>query len=77
MSDSLFGALSIPLASQIACVEREIGMRARVYPRWVADHKLTQAKADHEIAAMQAVLRTLEAIRDTAREDAARMGNRV
>lgn len=27
---------SIPLAEQIAAVEREIKMRERVYPRWTA-----------------------------------------
>lgn len=43
----------------IDCVTREIGMRERVYPRWVADKKMKQEKADHEIAAMKAVLATL------------------
>lgn len=51
----------IPYAEQIACVEREIAMRERVYPRWVADHKMTQKKADQELAAMRAVLETVKA----------------
>lgn len=39
-----------------ACIERELKMRRRVYPRWVQDGRMTQAKADEEIAAMEAVL---------------------
>jgi hypothetical protein len=34
-------------------------MRERVYPRRVADGKMTQALADDELAAMRAVLQTL------------------
>ena len=48
------------LDEQIKCVGREIGMRKNVYPRWVANGKMTQAKADHEIAAMEATLETLK-----------------
>lgn len=50
----------VSLNAQIKCVEREIGMRGRVYPRWVASGKMTQAKADFELRAMRAVLDTLE-----------------
>lgn len=39
-----------------SCLEREIKMRRRVYPRWVADGRMTQAKADEEIAVMEAIL---------------------
>lgn len=52
----------IDLSQQLKCVEREIEMRNRVYPRWVASKKLTQAKADQEIAAMQAVAKTLRSV---------------
>lgn len=34
---------------------REVRMRKRVYPRWVADGKMSQAKADAEIAVMEAI----------------------
>lgn len=44
---------------QIACVKREIGMREKVYPRWIEQKKMTQAKADKEIETMKAVLVTL------------------
>ncbi len=49
----------LTLDDQIACVKREIGMREFVYPRRVADGKMKQDKADHELAAMKAVLATL------------------
>lgn len=53
---------TIPLDEQIACVKREIAMRERVYPKWVASKRMTQAKADSELAAMRAVLRTVEGV---------------
>ena len=53
----------ITLDEQIDCVRREIGMRNRVYPRWVEIGRITQAHADHQVAAMEAVLATLESLR--------------
>jgi len=53
----------ITLAEQIAAVRREIAMRERVYPKWVASGRMTQVKAEHEIAAMRAVLDTLLSLR--------------
>lgn len=50
----------IPLERQIKCVAREIGMRERVYPRWVAQGKMSQKVADEEIEAMRAVLASLQ-----------------
>lgn len=52
----------ITIDQQIDCVRREINMRHRVYPRWVEIGRITQAHADHQIAAMEAVLATLEAL---------------
>jgi hypothetical protein len=62
----LFGlaAAPVPLAQQIACVEREIKMRESSYPRWVQAGKMTQAKADAELLAMRAVLATLKGKHD-------------
>jgi len=61
---SLFGELpaQVTLRDQIACVEREITMRERVYPRWVAAGKMTPGKADAELAGMRAVLETLRGL---------------
>jgi hypothetical protein len=43
----------------VACVEREIRMRERVYPRWVSAGRMTQARADQEIALMREVAEVL------------------
>ena len=42
-------------SDKLAAVRREIGMRRRVYPRWVINGKMTQAKADEETAVMEAI----------------------
>ena len=55
--DELF---EIPLSEQIRCVEREIGMREKAYPRWVSANRMPAMKADREIATMRAVLATLK-----------------
>lgn len=50
----------IPLKVQIACVQREIAMRVRVYASRVRDGKMKQSQADAELEAMRAVLKTVE-----------------
>jgi hypothetical protein len=54
---------SVPLSEQIAAVKREIALRERVYPRFIADGKMPAAKAGRELSAMRAVLETLEGVR--------------
>jgi len=55
--------MTVSLEDQIAAVRREIKMRERACPRWVANEKMSQAKADAELAAMRAVLETLVALK--------------
>jgi hypothetical protein len=52
----------VTLDQQIACVERELRYRRRVYPRVVQNEAMTQEEADHQIAAMEAVLKTLKSL---------------
>lgn len=52
------------IGKQISCIEREIGMRERVYPIWVERKKMSQQKADEERKAMREVLKTLNLVRD-------------
>ncbi len=52
----------ITLDDQIRCVKREIAMRRVVYPKWITQGKIDQAKADREIEVMEAVLKTLEVL---------------
>lgn len=64
MSDGLFqDPLPITIEAQIECVQREINMRERVYPRRVADGKMTQALAAEQLELMRAVLTTLQGLR--------------
>lgn len=49
----------ITIADQIGCVDREIGIRERVYPRWVKKGTLTQEAAHLELMRMRAVRETL------------------
>jgi len=43
------------LEQRLKCVEREIALRANVYPGKVARKTMRQAEADYEIACMQAI----------------------
>jgi hypothetical protein len=47
---------TITINDKLACAQRELEMRQRVYPRQVASGKLTQTKADREIAVMRAIV---------------------
>lgn len=49
-----------PLPEMIREVEREITLRRAVYPSLVARKKLTQVRADRQIALMEAVRGNLE-----------------
>ena len=45
----------ITTAQKRTAAEREVKMRRRVYPRWVAQGRMTQAEADHQIRVMEAI----------------------
>jgi hypothetical protein len=65
----LFGdmAPSVSLADQMAEVEREIRMRRHVYAGRVADGKMTKAAADRQTGIMEAVLATLQSVKQAER----------
>lgn len=54
--------MSKTIEEQIASIERELGIRKTVYPRWVQFGRLKQEEADHEIACMEATLETLKTV---------------
>ena len=56
--------MNTPIEAQYACVEREIRMRQKVYPRWVEKGRMTQQESDYELQTMRAVLETLSALRE-------------
>jgi hypothetical protein len=62
MSD-LFSGDAAPLETQIKCVEREVAMREKVYPRWVANGKMTDGFADSQIKIMKDVVESLKRLR--------------
>lgn len=55
------------LDDQIGAVERECKLRRQVYPRRVADGKMTAALAEKQTALMDAVLETLKALKHKGR----------
>lgn len=52
--------LPVTTADMIAEVRRELAQRERFYPRFVADKKLPQDRADLQMARLRAVLAFLE-----------------
>lgn len=53
---------TVSLQDQLAEVKREIGMRERVYPRMVADGRLSAVAAKMYLERMRSVASTLEAL---------------
>ena len=48
------------LQQQIQCVDRELAMRMKVYPRQVSTGKMKHDDAEFHISQMRAVLKTLQ-----------------
>jgi hypothetical protein len=47
--------MSITDYDKLTCAVRELGFRQRTYARLVANGKMSQAQADHQIAVMKAI----------------------
>jgi len=58
----------VTITEQIKGVRREIDYRKRLYPRWVADGKMTQLEANYQIELMEYVLNTLQAVLNFERD---------
>lgn len=56
------------LATQIKCVQRELKLRRSAYPAWVRNSRMRQETMDKEIAAMEAVLETLQGVAGVKKE---------
>lgn len=52
----------VSLEKQLACAKRELALRVRMYPTWVRAKRLNPLKAEDEIAAMRAIIKTLEGL---------------
>lgn len=46
----------ITLKEKIRCLQREIAMRKRVYPRWVESGRMSYEDSQREIETMRAIL---------------------
>ena len=55
--------LAVSIDNMVASVQREIGFRRKVYPRWVQQKKMRPETAPMEIERMEAVLEALEELR--------------
>jgi hypothetical protein len=44
----------------LACAKRELALRRRVYPRLVAQEKMREQTAAHEIACMERIVEILD-----------------
>jgi hypothetical protein len=54
--------VAVTLKDQLTAVNREIALRKGFYSQWVRKRRMTRAEAEHEIAAMEAIRDTLEAV---------------
>lgn len=41
---------------KLICAKRELALRNRAYPRWVANGTMRQSAADREVALMEAII---------------------
>jgi hypothetical protein len=57
---------AVSLEKQLDCARRELALRKRVYPGWVNAKRLNAFKAEDEIAAMAAIVKTLEGLQSKA-----------
>lgn len=48
------------IIQQIEAAERELRLRRACYPRFIEQNRLTSGKAQHELAAMEAIVETLK-----------------
>ena len=55
--------LAVSIEAMASEVRRELGFRARVYPRWVAQGKLRAEASAAQTERMQALLEVLEEVR--------------
>lgn len=52
----------LDIAAQIREIKEEIRIREHCYPKWTHEGRITKTRADHKLALMREVLRTLLAL---------------
>ena len=48
--------MTLSAADKLACVERVLRIRKQTYPGYVARHRMTQKRADEELALLAAIV---------------------
>lgn len=61
--------MHVTLEQQLACAKRELALRQRVYPRFIDQGRISSALAARELAAMAAIIVTLEELIDERTSD--------
>lgn len=56
------------IGAQIGEAQRELSLRQTAYPGWVGRGKMRQGEADHHIDLQRAIIKSLEWLRDNAKE---------
>lgn len=56
--------MAYTLTDKLACLERELRYRRRVYPRWILEGRMTTASAEHECSVLQAIIDDYRRLRD-------------
>lgn len=56
MSPGLFPDGPISALEKLHCARRELKLRQRVYPKWVANGRMSEDEAARQIKVMQAIL---------------------
>lgn len=59
ISDPAMGSHEVDLDELLGCARRELALRERVYPKWVAKGSMTQTKADRELEGMRGIVEFL------------------
>lgn len=49
-------ATQVPTAAKVQVLQRELALRRAVYPKRVADGKMTQLEADYQIEVLESIL---------------------
>jgi len=57
------------LDEQVASLKRELALRVRIYPKWIAKGTMSQHKAEHEIDCVRDAITSLETFRNIGARD--------
>jgi len=59
--------MTFTFSEKLACVERELKMRKKVYPRWTVSGNMTEDQATRETALMEEIVADYRAMSERER----------